>query len=162
MNLRQLEREDLPQLRDWRNSDWLRPYVREYRLLNMENQEEWFRSLSSRDVEMFGIELAGVLIGVCGLTHINWVNRTAEISIYVARGARGYGVGSEALERLEEIAFDRYNLNRIWAEIYDHNEASIKLFEKAGYLLEGRMRQHVYKEGAWRDSLLYGRLRCDR
>ena len=163
IRLRQIEEEDLPQLRDWRNSDWLRPYVREYRLLNMVNQHEWFQYIStSRDVEMYGIAWENRLIGVCGLTNINWVNRTAEISIYVAPDMRGQGLATQALQGLDKKGFDEFGLNRLWAEIYDFNGESVHLFERCGYEFEGRMRQHVFKDGQFHDSLLYGKLQCTR
>ena len=171
VRLRQLEEEDLVQLRDWRNSEWLRPYVREYRLLNMVNQHDWL-GRASRDsgIEMFGIEavtkggmgiLCTRLVGACGLTHINWVNHTAEVSIYVAPRYQGRGIGKRVLELLRQKAFDEFNLYRLWAEIYAFNEASVGLFEAAGYELEGRLKSHVFKLGERHDSLLYGLLRED-
>ena len=177
IRLRQIEEEDLEQLRDWRNGAWLRPYVREYRLLNMVNQREWFQHIStSRDVEMFGIQvttdeqpviddfahLTTRLAGVCGLTSINWVNRTAEVSLYVTPSAQHQGVATETLRRLERIALDDFNLQRLWAEIYQYNDASIYLFEEAGFELEGTLQRHVFKGGTYWSSLMYGKLRCEQ
>jgi hypothetical protein len=45
VELRQIEESDLPNLRDWRNSPYIRAYTREYRPLNMLNQKRWFESL---------------------------------------------------------------------------------------------------------------------
>jgi len=42
VKLRSLELNDLPKLRDWRNSKFVRKATREYRLLNMINQKKWF------------------------------------------------------------------------------------------------------------------------
>lgn len=170
IEFRAIEKRDLLQLQIWRNSDWLRQFMREYRLLNMFNQEQWFEYIStSRDVEMYGIERVplsydpGVvwirlpgLVGVCGLTYINWVNRTAEVSLYVAPKHQEEGIGLQALEFLEHKAFDEFNLHRLWAEIYDFNRASLKLFEKAGFRCEGVLRQHVYKNGVYHNGLMYG------
>ena len=159
ISLRALEESDLLQLRNWRNADWLRPYVREYRLLNMSNQHEWFEEISSkRDVAMFGILVDGELSGVCGLTNINWVNRTAEISIYIHPEKRGQGAAGETMFELEKVAFEIYNLRRLWAEVYDFNDPGRNLFENCGYEQEGRMIQHVFKNGQYHDSLLYGKV----
>lgn len=158
--LRVLEESDLPQLRNWRNAAWLRSYVREYRLLNMVNQLEWFKEISSsKDVAMFGIQADGVLSGVCGLTHINWVNRTAEISIYIEPQQRRRQVAAQTLFELEKVAFDVYNLRRLWAEVYSFNHAGFNLFEKCGFRQEGRMIQHVFKNGEYHDSLFYGKVK---
>jgi len=166
IRLRALEQTDLEQLRDWRNSDWLRPFVREYRLLNMINQRDWLDHISrSREVEMFGIEAFFIandtvrqwnLIGVCGLTNINWANRTAEISLYIKPSHQGEGIGAQVLEALRQKAFGEFNLHRLWAEIYSNNQASIRLFEKCGYAKEGVQREHVFKQGEYHDSLIYG------
>src|SRR6185437_13277040 len=87
VHFRALEEEDLPKLRDWRNSKHVKRTTREYRLLNMFNQKLWFESLHKhrppQDI-MFGIiNKKNSLIGVCGLTYIDWKNRHAEISIYL-------------------------------------------------------------------------------
>jgi UDP-4-amino-4,6-dideoxy-N-acetyl-beta-L-altrosamine N-acetyltransferase len=155
-----LNREDLETLREWRNSDWLRPYVREYRLLSMVNQRDWLDHISrSREVEMFGVDFYGGLIGVCGLCNVNWVNRTAEISLYIASAHQGKGFASQVLDLLRQRAFGEFNLHRLWAEIFDFNVASIALFQRSGYTLEGRLRQHFLKLGQYRDILIYGLLR---
>ena len=85
ISLRALEFEDLPKLRDWRNMEHVKKSTREYRLLNMINQEKWFESIhtTSSNVIMFGIIKNKKLIGVTGLTYIDWKNRHAEISIYI-------------------------------------------------------------------------------
>lgn len=162
IRLRAIETEDLEQLRDWRNSDWLRPYVREYRLLNMTNQHEWFHYIcTSQDVAMFGITIYDELVGVCGLCNISWPNRTAEVSIYLTPEWQGQGIAHEVLKLLARKAFREYNLHRLWAEIYGNNQSSVKLFEDCGYKCEGKMVQHVYKDGRYHDSLLYGLVRND-
>jgi len=165
VRLRQLEEEDLAQLRDWRNDDRLRHGFREYRLLNMANQRDWFSHISrSREVEMFGIELEVIskiptrkLVGVCGLCNINWVNRAAEVSLYIV--PERPGVSELALELLRQKAFEEFGLRRLWAEVYDFRAVSIARLERCGYVLEGRMREHVFKQGKYHDSLIYGLLR---
>lgn len=157
ISLRALEESDLEQLRDWRNADWLRPFVREYRLLNMVNQRDWFERISrSLNDAMFGILADGELAGVCGLCNINWKNRTAEVSLYVELEHQGQGIAIQTLHLLQEKAVRDYNLHRLWAEIFSFNEASPGLFEKAGFIYEGRMVEHIWKEGHYADSLIYG------
>ena len=84
VNLRALEEKDLELLKKWRNDKKTRVHTREYRLLNMINQYEWFESIHKQNPPssiMFGIQnQKSKLIGVCGLTYIDWKNRHAEIS----------------------------------------------------------------------------------
>lgn len=166
IRFRAIEESDLPQLRDWRNGDKLRSWAREYRLLNLVNQRDWFEHISrSCEVEMFGIEYLAnsgfELVGVCGLCNINWVYRTAEPSIYVAPDLRDTNIAARALDLLRQKAFEELNLRRLWTEVYDFHPARIALHEGGGYVLEGRLRKHVFKLGKYRDSLVFGLLRED-
>ncbi len=161
IELRAIEKRDLPRLRDWRNDDELRSTAREYRLLNLVNQLDWLNYISrSREVEMFGIVADGTLVGVCGLCNINWVCRTAETSIYVAPDLREPGPASRrALELLEKKAFGELNLHRLWTEVYEFHPSRIALYKSGGFVQEGRLRKHVFKLGKYRDSLVFGLLR---
>jgi len=163
VKLTQIEKAYLLRMRDWRNDNELRSRTREYSLLNMVNQEDWFEKVSrDRNNEMFAIHCEAGFIGVCGLCHIDWLNGTAEVSIYIGDSKqRGKGFGTEVLGLLKEKAFDEFNLHKLYAEIYSNNPASIALFEKSGYTLEGTLRKHVYKCGEYRDSLMYGLLKDD-
>ena len=156
IRLRAIEEGDLPQLRDWRNDDRLRSTAREYRLLNMVNQHDWLKNISrSREVEMFGIEVDGLLEGACGLCNINWVYRTAEVSIY----ATTEEIATDALYLLRQKAFEEFDLRRLWAGVHEFHSAKIELYEEAGFVLEGKLREHVFKLGKYHDSLIYGLLK---
>lgn len=164
IRLRVVEEGDLSQLRDWRNDDRRRHAFREYRLLSMSNQRDWFEHISrSREVEMFGIEFLTntgfELVGVCGLCNINWVNRTAEISLYVTPDYQDESVDLRARELLHQKAFDEFNLRRLHTEVYSFRTERVALLERCGYTHEGTLRKHVFKQGRYHDSLIYGLLR---
>lgn len=160
IKLRAIEESDLTQLRDWRNDDRLRHYFRGSRLLNMVNQHDWLGHISSSpEVEMFGIEADEVLVGTCGLCYINWVYRTAEVSVYVAPHLWVTGIAIQALRLLQRKAFEEFNLHRLWTEVYEFHLAKITLLEQYGFVLEGRLREHTFKSGRYYDSLMYGLLR---
>ena len=180
LKLRALEREDLQQLRDWRNSEALRHSFRNSRLLNMVNQQDWFQRIStSRDVEMFGIEINSELVGVCGLCNIDWVNRTAETSRYLApepvgddgdvadAGADGADGNEDQIRAMAVMdllihkAFYEFNIHRLWTEVYPFSKGNIEVLERSGFIREGVLREHVYKQGTHHDSYIYGLLRED-
>jgi len=161
LTYRQIEREDLGILRDWRNQYHIRNRTREHRLLNMINQVDWFESMSrNKNNEMYLMSVDFLPVGVCGLCYIDWVNRNAEVSLYIGNdNMRRQGIGTKVLKFLEKKAFDEFNLHRLWAEIYSNNVASRILFEKCGYTKEGKLREHVFKGGKYRDSFIYGLLK---
>lgn len=159
--LRAIEREDLPTLRDWRNDAEIRKRTREYRLLNMGNQERWFNSLhDDRNTIMFAVtDRRGKLIGVVGLTYIDWKNRRAEVSIYIGdKEAQGKGHGFDALVTLIRYGFHTTNLHKLYAEIFAFNEPSIKLFEKASFKLDGTKREDHFENGRYWDTYIYSLL----
>ncbi len=168
VGLRAVEREDLHQLRDWRNAPELRRFFRERHELAMDDQLAWFERLCAqrgrpRDTVMFAIERAAEreLIGTCGLCYIDWVSSTAELSIYIGWQLAYIDdtLAPDAARTLIAYAFDELNLQRLWVEVFSYDSSKAKLLETLGFELEGTLRKHCYHAGAFHDSLIYGLLR---
>ena len=67
----------------------------------------------------------------------------------------GQGYASEAARAMVRFGFEDLGLHRIWAECIADNRRSIRVLEKAGLQLEGRLRDKVYFKGRWWDTLLF-------
>ena len=80
----------------------------------------------------------------------------AEVSIYVAAHARGWGIGLALLSALVE-ASERANIWTLQAGIFPENAASIELFRKAGFRVLGRRERLGQMDGHWRDVILMER-----
>jgi ribosomal-protein-alanine N-acetyltransferase len=85
--------------------------------------------------------------------------KSAEIAYWLGEPFWGKGVMSKAIEQLCQIAFEQYDIVRIFAEPYSHNTGSRKALEKAGFVLEGIMKKSVYKNGRFFDSCMYAFVR---
>lgn len=165
--LRAIEETDLNQLLEWRNGPDLRRYFREYRELNFAQQMKWFNDKVNNDnsTRMFSIvELeSSRLLGACGLCYIDWINRTADFSIYI--GADNLYVDSkfapDAAKVLITYAYDELGLNRLWSEIYSFDAKKKTFFEGLKFSLDGRHRETHWAEGSWCDSLFYSLLKAD-
>ena len=99
-------------------------------------------------------------IGNIKLHMIDWQNRNAEIGIIIGdikEQKKGYGF--EALELLIHHGFMRLNLRKLCAGMVAENIGSIKLFEKAGFKLEGTFKEQFYLNGVYHDVLRYGILK---
>ncbi len=87
IGLRAIEKDDLVKLMDWRNKPELRKFFRETDEINIAKQERWFAMINAKDsiYKMFAIIKldSNELIGACGFCYIDWVNRSAEFSIYI-------------------------------------------------------------------------------
>jgi RimJ/RimL family protein N-acetyltransferase len=70
----------------------------------------------------------------------------------------GRGFATDAARVLLRFAFTTLERHRVTAAIGPENEASIAVVKRLGFTYEGHLRDHVYTNGAWRDSLLYSLL----
>jgi len=161
--LRSIEESDLEQLKIFRNQSYIRKMCREYRLLNMENQRRWFRSLiENMNTIMFAIETKSTkkLIGVCGLTYIDWKNRKAELSLY--GGAEKWQEDPhivDALKTLMKYAFYEVNLHKLHAEVFEFNRRTAQLLENHHFTKTGVMEDNHFEDGKFWDSYIYSILR---
>lgn len=81
--------------------------------------------------------------------------RAAELGYAVHADHWGRGYATDATRTLIDFAFDTLDLHRITAAVGPENAASIAVVRRLGMRYEGRLRDHVHANGAWRDSLLY-------
>jgi len=75
--------------------------------------------------------------------------------------ARGKGHGSRAQRLLADYLFLHTTVNRVEASTDIDNIAEQRSLEKAGFTREGVLRGWQWRQGAWRDMVLYSRLRGD-
>jgi L-amino acid N-acyltransferase YncA len=80
----------------------------------------------------------------------------AEISVYVAEGTRGKGVGSELLAAVVESA-DRAGLWTLQTSVFPENEASLALLRRFGFRTVGTRGRIGRLHGIWRDTVLVER-----
>lgn len=107
------------------------------------------------------IEVDGEAAGGVGLEPLGDVFRhTAEIGYWLAEAHWGRGIVTEALRLTTAYAFDAFAYERLEAGVFEWNPASARVLEKAGYVLEGRHRRAVVKDGRMGDILIYARLRA--
>jgi ribosomal-protein-alanine N-acetyltransferase len=70
----------------------------------------------------------------------------------------GHGYALDATRTIIDFGLTTLGLHRISAAIGPDNAASIALVTRLGFTQEGRLRDHVFTNGAWRDSILYSLL----
>ena len=109
----------------------------------------------------FAIEVDGLLAGGIGYTLRSDVERVgAEVGYWLGSGFRGKGVATAALRLMSGHAFRAHpELRRLYAVPFASNRASARVLEKAGYRLEGTLRQSAVKDGRILDQWMYALLR---
>lgn len=111
---------------------------------------------------VFAIRKNGHLIGLVNLDGLDWANGHAEVGIALTdEGARGQGFATEALGLLIRYCFDELGLHRLWARIIAGNTASLQLFDSLGFVREGALREHVRRQGSYRDMVVMGLLQAE-
>jgi len=157
VNLRIMEKEDLPLFQEWINDpecmgEFMAPIQRT--LTELEKFEN-----SPFAQKTFIIEKKdGRKIGYIG--HFNsylGFGELLEIVYAIGPSERGKGYGTEATQLIVDYLFLSKDANRIQATISTRNMASERVLEKAGFTREGTIRKHV--RGARRDAYLYSILR---
>jgi RimJ/RimL family protein N-acetyltransferase len=84
--------------------------------------------------------------------------RAAKLGVAIRHSQWGHGYATDAARTLITFGFGQLGLHRISAAAGPDNAASIAVLKRLGMTYEGRIRDHVYTNGAWRDSLLYSLL----
>lgn len=109
----------------------------------------------------FAIVVDGRLAGGIGYTLKADVERIgAEVGYWVGVEFWGRGVATSAVRQITRLAFERHaELRRLYALSYATNVASARVLQKAGYTLEGTLRESAIKDGRVLDQLMYSMLR---
>lgn len=166
ISLRAIEESDLPLFGVWRNE--LKRYFRQYGDLTIVDQARWFESLSGDTSRaMWTIEEtkeyekederreASHPVGCCGLTTINWFDKSAEVSFFIGGDyidKRAY----ETLALLIKKGFTDYGLHRLWAEVWAYDAAKADCLKDAGFKHEGTLRKAHWYNGSFHDSMYFG------
>ncbi|MFN4219838.1 MAG: GNAT family N-acetyltransferase [bacterium] len=127
--------------------------------------EIWYNSLINNNknkVFIINHNETKVSLGMVELSKIDWKNRNAYIGVLIGnRNQRGKGFATESLKILINLAFQYWNLHKLYALIVDNNLPSIKLFEKMNFTKEAVLIQSYFVDNEYHDQFLYSLLRND-
>ena len=108
----------------------------------------------------FAIEYGGEAVGGVGFQLGRDISRIgAEMGYWLSEELWGRGFATRAVAAASEWAFENYQLARVYAFVFSHNEGSIRVLEKAGFAREGWLRRSAIKNGEIIDQILYAKVR---
>jgi len=118
---------------------------------------EFLRGVQAQRPETaFAITVDGEAVGGIGFVPLGDVERvSAEIGYWLGEPFWGRGIVTEALIAVTRYAIDAHGLTRIFAVPFAWNHQSCRVLEKAGYVLEGRLRRSAIKDGQVIDQMQY-------
>jgi RimJ/RimL family protein N-acetyltransferase len=125
---------------------WM-PWVDRYR--NPDDALEYCRRSHARwllrdDLAVAIVEkTTGTILGGSGLHRVDWKLRLFEIGYWLRQDAQGHGYATETVQLLTRLAFDELDANRVELRIDTRNVPSLRVAERAGYVLEGTLRRRM-------------------
>lgn len=163
--LREISKDDLRAINAWRNDDEIINLLGcNFLYISEEIDEKWYQNyLNNRDknVRLSIIESdKNHLIGNVYLTNIQSINRSAEFSIVISnKNYWSRGIGEMVCREIIKHAFIDLNLNRIYLYVLEQNARAIRMYEKVGFLVEGKLEDAVYKNGSYHNTIMMAILR---
>ncbi len=112
---------------------------------------------ASSDMALLGIFLDGKHIGNITLTEISDEHRHATLGIMIGdKKLWGQGIAARCLKVLKEECFQQLHMVRLQAMAYDFNQASLSVFARAGFQVEGRKKCAGIVDGRCHDLIMFG------
>lgn len=155
--LREFGTDDASLLREYLNNPHVTRYLTSSIPQPYENEDaEWWINEGSKAGVVRAIVYEGVFIGAVGANRKQFEHsRSAEMGYWLAESHWGKGIATIALRQLTALIFERTDIVRLQAHVFEGNVASARVLEKAGYRLEGTLRKAIFKRGVFMDAHLY-------
>jgi RimJ/RimL family protein N-acetyltransferase len=162
VRLRPLERVDLPRYQELFSEPEISLHYGELGV--PENLDRLQRRFEAGEFDttdrslLLVIETEGTLIGTMQLKNTeNLPSRSATFGIMIGDPAyldRGYG--TEASTLLLDYAFTVLGYHKINLDLFEYNARALAMYEKLGFVLEGRRRENHWSRGRFWDDILMG------
>jgi putative acetyltransferase len=126
--------------------------------------EQWRQRLVEPPDGLFGLvacvenEVVGQL-DLYTFPHKPRRRHAGQIGMAVRDDWQGKGVGSALLQAAIDLADKWLNLTRLELEVFVDNPPAIRLYEKFGFSIEGRMVNFAFRDGQFVDTYVLARLR---
>jgi RimJ/RimL family protein N-acetyltransferase len=105
---------------------------------------------------ILGIEIEGNVCGVIGLHSRPDVYKiNMELGFWLGEVFWDKGIISVAIKEILKLGFEKPNVKRIYAEVFQHNIASCRVLEKAGFNREAIFENAIIKDGKIEDVYIY-------
>lgn len=130
---------------------------------SIEKTERWFSGNidNKKRIDFSFFNTENELIAMGGYTAIDVIHNNAEFYVMVNPNMHGRGIGKKVSKWMYNYAFSSLNLNKIYLYTNDDNVSAYKIYENAGFRLEGVLRNHKWKNGKYQNRRVYGLLKSE-
>ena len=148
--------EDAEKFAKWFNDFKTTDYIgMSAKIMTLEKEKEYIANHMDDEASLNIVTLdKDKLIGTVGLEHIDHVNMTATLGIFIGdEKEREKGYGTEAINLILDYGFNYLNLNNIKLDLMSFNERALKCYQKCGFKEYGRRRKCKFINGKYYDSI---------
>ena len=132
---------------------WMEPFLKEV------NKDKYhFAIVPQSTVENSGNRL---VCGVVSAFNVNDFHKTAYVGIRIRNTLQKQGYATTAMKAFLWYLCKIRGMRKVYAEVYDNNEPSQKLFKKLGFVEEARLQKHEFHLGEYRDVIVYSKYGVD-
>jgi UDP-4-amino-4,6-dideoxy-N-acetyl-beta-L-altrosamine N-acetyltransferase len=162
MSLREITKDDLETMLDWRNHPSIRRSMFSQSIIEFEQHTAWFNRESKKDnSEWFlFVDEQGTPSGVVYFIDMDRTANHAFWGFYAAPEAPP-GTGVRMAKEALDYFFLKLGFCKVNAEVLESNERSQRFHRKLGFQIEGVFRKHFWINGLYQDVVRYGLLKSE-
>jgi len=113
-------------------------------------------AINNNEILYLAIDINGEAVGSIGISpKKDYMQKNAELGYWLSEKYWGKGIITEAIKEIVKLAFNKFDIVRIYATPFEKNYASHRALEKSGFKLEARFSKIVFKNGEMLDELVY-------
>jgi [ribosomal protein S5]-alanine N-acetyltransferase len=114
-------------------------------------------------MHILAIDIAGEAAGGIGIHPQDDIHKkNAELGYWLGEPFWGRGIMTRAVKQMTDFAFNTYDIDRVFARPFGTNKASQRVLEKAGFTIEAKFANVLYKHGEYMDEFIYAIRRENR
>ena len=160
MIIRALEKTDLQYLHNLNNEYSIMSYWFEEPYQSLSELESLYQKHILDESEIrFVIEEDQQSIGVVELLEINFIHRTCEVLIIVDPQFANRGYAKKAFKMAVDYAFLVLNMHKVYLYVDVNNEKAVHIYKSNNFEIEGKLKEHFYTRGEYRDCYVMGLLK---
>lgn len=127
----------------------------------VEQTTKWCEAIekNSSRIDFSFLNEEGDIIAMGGFTGIHKEHNNGEFYVMVNPEMHGQGIGKKVSIWMYNYAFSKLNLHKIYLYTNDDNISAYSIYEKAGFKLEGVLREHKWKKDKYQNRRVYGLLK---
>lgn len=151
--LRPMKIEDSKMVMNWRMLPEITKYMNSDPQLSLDSQINWFiKQKLNPENYLWILEVDKIPVGVLTILDIDRQNLRCSSGLYIAvKEKRSLDLAMQLEWSLYDFVFDYLKLNKTYAEIFTLNKGVIRLKQMCGSVVEGILKEHIYKKNIFYD-----------